>query len=106
VKHLAALLLCLSVCFSGCLSPEGKVGDPPSTAAAAVSFYAALATYVESDQCESSDEFLKASARAARLRGVVLGDQWDTAFAEIGKANVELTTELRSEIAAKCRGMK
>jgi hypothetical protein len=105
VKHLAALLLI--VVTSGCLSPQQGGGDPPtSTAAAAVSFYAALATYVESDQCQTSDEFLKTSGRAAKLRGVTLGDQWDTAFAEIGKQNVELTAELRESISQKLKTMK
>ena len=105
MKHLAALLLI--VVTSGCLSPQQGGGDPPtSTAAAAVSFYQALATYVESDQCESTDEFLKASVKAAKLRGVTLGDQWDTAFSEIGKANMELTTELRESISQKLKTMK
>lgn len=91
---------------SGCLSPVGKVGDPTPSAAGAASFYKALATYVESDQCESTDEFLKASAKAAKLRGVTLGEQWDAAFADIGKQNADLTPELRKEIGDKCRGMK
>jgi hypothetical protein len=104
VKHLAALL-CL-VAFSGCLSPVGKVGDPTPSTAGAASFYTALAAYVESDECNSTDEFLKTSAKAAKLRGVVLGERWDAAFEEMGKANVELTADLRAEIAIKVRGMK
>ena len=104
MKYLAALLLCAAI--SGCLSSPGKVGDPPSTVAGAASFYKALADYAESDECETSDEFLSTAAKAARLRKVPLGEAWDTAFAEMAKSNSDLTPELRSEIARKVRGMK
>jgi hypothetical protein len=49
---------------------------------------------------------LKTAAKAAKLRGVVLGERWDAEFEEMGKANADLTPELRSEIATKVRGMK
>jgi hypothetical protein len=104
VKAVLAIIVALSL--TGCV-PNQRGGDPTSTpATSSPAFYAALATYVESDQCQTSDEFLKTSGRAARLRGVTLGDQWDTAFAEIGKQNVELTAELRESISQKLKTMK
>ena len=99
------LVLAIALSLTGCLQPHQEGGDP-TPAVSAPAFYRALATYVESDQCETTDEFLKASAKAAKLRGVTLGEQWDAAFADIGKANADLTPDLRKEIADKCRGMK
>lgn len=103
MKHLAAALLCVTV-FSGCLTdPNRKVGDSPSTAAAAVSakeLGEALAQWVESGECETTDEFFKAAERAGKRLGVDVSG--------LGEApdRTKIDDTLKSELAAKARSLR
>lgn len=103
MKWLLPLIL---FCSIGCLQPEGGDPVPTPVVSSTPAFYSALASYVESDECQTTDEFLKVAGKSARLRKVTLGPAWDAAFAETIKKNSDLTPEIRAEIAAKCRGMK
>lgn len=106
MKYLAALLLILAT--SGCLSPQGKVGDPPSTAAGAVSsavVYGKLATWVESERCEDSDRFVKVSLDVLERNGIP-SDAFMTEFSDADKARVPATDERKSDWAKRLRAMK
>jgi hypothetical protein len=101
VKHLAALL-CLSACFSGCLSPNERTGDPPSTAAAAVSLKdlgEALAKRIESGDPMTTQHAYKLAQVALKDAGLMF---------DLGPVpkNEPLTDESRKELAAKFRAMK
>lgn len=104
VKHLAPLLLLVCV---GCLSPSpGKVGDPASTAAGAVSVKElgeALALYVAGENCEDTDEFWKVAKSAAENCGLSA-----TVLDKLGtvESNRDFDAALRDEFASKCRSLK
>lgn len=103
MKHLAAALLIVTV-FSGCLpDPNRKAGDPPSTAVAAVSLKdlgEALAQWVESGECETTDEFFKAAERAGKRLGLDVSG--------LGEApdRTKIDDALKAQLAAKARSLR
>lgn len=101
MKYLTALLLIIG-CFSGCLSPNERTGDPPSTAAGAVSLHdlgEALAKRVESGDPMTTQHAYKLAQRALKDAGLTFD------LGEVPK-NETLTDESRKEWAAKFRAMK
>lgn len=101
------LLPVVCLLIAGCLQPTSvektKGGDPKSPVSES-RFWEALAVYVESEECEDTDLFFKATATAAKVAKIDL-KPFDRVFPEVGKKR-DFDEVLRKDFAAKVRSLK
>lgn len=105
-RLLPVLLLLVAGCVQPAPQPVAPTPDKPTpvTTSTPETFFEALAQWVESGGCATTDEFFAVGLRAAEARKIdrtLFDREWPTV-----PPNKPLDEPAKSELAAKCRRLK